>query len=83
MYIFRENCCGITKRLLEANTILPEIESRFRKGHGFSTALLNTIDKIITAKDAGEYALLILLDFSPAFDTLNHVMLLNEIHRNG
>nr|CAI5826915.1 unnamed protein product [Callosobruchus analis] len=49
---------------IEASTLLSEIQSEFRKGHGCSTALLTIIDEIIIAKDAGEYTVLILLEFS-------------------
>nr|CAI5826787.1 unnamed protein product [Callosobruchus analis] len=60
---------------LEVKTVLPEIQSGFRSGHSCSTALLK--------RDAGEYTVLILLDFSRAFDTLNHYLLLKILNFIG
>lgn len=61
---------------LELNGILPAVQSGFRSGYSSTTALLNITDDIIQATDEGKNTALILLDFSKAFDTINHKMLL-------
>ena len=56
---------------VENYNLLPETQSGFRRGHSCATALLNITDKIFRAHDAGLCSLLVLLDYSKAFDTLN------------
>ncbi|CAH1987782.1 unnamed protein product [Acanthoscelides obtectus] len=54
------------------NDILPENQSEFRSGHSCTTALLKVTDDIRKYIDDGNLCILILLDFSKAFDKLNH-----------
>lgn len=57
---------------IENNNILPYTQSGFRKGYSCATALLNVIDNILEATDSGKLTVLVLLDYSKAFDTINH-----------
>lgn len=57
------------------NNILPTVQSGFRPGHSCTTALLHIVDDVIEATDQGLCTVLILLDFSRAFDTVNHELL--------
>lgn len=57
--------------------IIPEIQSGFQHGFSCNTALLKITDDIFSALDAGKATLLVLLDFSRAFDTLNHEILIS------
>ena len=59
----------ISQELVDQN---PETQSGFRSGHSCSTALLNVTDSILRALDEGLCTILVLLDYSKAFDTLNH-----------
>lgn len=68
---------------VERNQILPVTQSGFRRHHGCSTALSNVTDDILRATDAGRVTILALLDFSKAFDTLNHKILLAILHFIG
>ncbi|XP_047543160.1 uncharacterized protein LOC125075491 [Vanessa atalanta] len=68
---------------LEANEILPCVQSGFRKGRSTSTALANVVDDVLRAQDAGEGTILVLLDFSRAFDTINLALLLSKLHYYG
>lgn len=61
---------------VENNDVLPCTQSGFRKGHSCATALLNVTDYILRATDSGLSTVLVLLDYSKAFDTLNHKTLL-------
>lgn len=68
---------------VEKNLILPETQSGFRQHHGCSTALANVSDDIFRATDEGKVTVLALLDYSKAFDTLNHRILLAVLHYIG
>lgn len=61
---------------IEINNILPETQSGFRAGHSCATALLNVTDHIFKATDNGLLTVLVMLDYSKAFDTLSHELLL-------
>ena len=60
---------------MEKNNILPDVQSGFRRGHGCATALLNVTDYIFKALDSNLCTVLIMLDYSRAFDTLSHTAL--------
>ncbi|XP_013147951.1 PREDICTED: uncharacterized protein LOC106110611, partial [Papilio polytes] len=64
---------------LETNNILPEFQSGFRKGHSTTTALLDVTDNIIAAQDDGMCTILVLLDFSRAFDCIDISLLLSKM----
>lgn len=68
--------------LLE-NEVIPTFQSGFRPGYSCSTALLHVVDDIMGATDQGLYTVLVLLDFSRAFDTLNFDMLKAILHYIG
>lgn len=56
--------------------ILPEAQSGFRPGYSCTTALLSVTDDIHTAVDNKLITVLVLLDFTRAFDTVSHETLL-------
>lgn len=62
---------------------LPEYQSGFRSGYGCATALTNVVDDILKATDNGEVTVLVLLDFSKAFDTIHHDILLEVLGKKG
>lgn len=68
---------------LKENNILPDIQSGFRPNHGCSTALLKVIDDILSARDTNKPTALVLLDYSKAFDTISHRLLLAILHYFG
>ena len=55
----------------------------FRKGCSTKTATLNITDNILHLLDAGEPCLPTLLDLSMAFDTVNHLALLETLKTRG
>lgn len=61
---------------LNSFEILPKFQSGFRPGHSCATALLRVVDDILHATDINEVTILALLDYSKAFDKLNHKLLL-------
>lgn len=60
---------------LTDNGLLTEAQSGFRKSHSTETALLSVCDDITTLVDEKNIVLLTLLDFSKAFDTIDHNIL--------
>lgn len=61
---------------LKNNNILPSKQSGFRSGYSCATALADVIDDLNRAMDKDKISILILLDFSKAFDNINHKILL-------
>lgn len=58
-------------------SILPFRQSGFRRGYSFVTALLDVFDDILRNIDVSNVSALLLLDFSKAFDRINHELLLS------
>lgn len=63
--------------------ILAETQSGFRPGYSCTTALLEVVDDVLTATDANKLTVLVLLDYSKAFDRINHRLLLAMLHYYG
>ena len=55
-------------------------QSGFKSGHSTETALLNVSDCLRRAADRGCASILVLLDLSSAFDTIDHTVLLDRLH---
>ena len=54
-------------------------QSGYRKHHSTKSALLRVSNDILRAIDDNSTALRLLFDLSAAFDTVNHVILLNRL----
>ncbi|XP_030759775.1 uncharacterized protein LOC115885127 [Sitophilus oryzae] len=68
---------------IENNNILPDTQSGFRVGHSCTTALLNVTDHIFRSINEDKFTLLVLLDYSKAFDALNHKALTKILEHIG
>ena len=68
---------------LNDHLLLQPLQSGFRKCHSTASALLKIISDIINAIDDQEVTILALLDFSKAFDTVNHKLLLAKLKSLG
>ena len=64
---------------IQHNNLHSEFQSAYRKHHSIETALLRVHNDLAIAIDAHYDAVLILLDLSAAFDTLDHSILLNRL----
>lgn len=72
-----ERCMEVQlRKYISDHNILPTSQSGFRPNHSCTTALLKVTDDIIRARDGGLCGILVLLDYSKAFDKVNHSMLL-------
>lgn len=66
-------------QFLHSNKLLSQFQSGFRPHHSTTSALLHITDDIRMNLNNKYSTLLILLDFSKAFDTINHNILLNKL----
>ena len=66
---------------LEVKAHYNQTHSGFRKGYSITTLLIKLRDDIKRAMNTSEATLGILLDYSKAFDTTDHLTLLKKLHR--
>ena len=73
----------VLKRLnlhMTENNLRDEMQSAYREQHSTETALMKVQHDIVHNLDYGHCVMLVLLDTSAAFDTINIDMLLNTLH---
>ncbi|XP_057290201.1 uncharacterized protein LOC130612880 [Hydractinia symbiolongicarpus] len=68
---------------IESNNIYKDTVNGFRKGCSTSTALMKLKDDIKKAMKANEVTLMVLIDFSKAFDTICHNKLIKKMASQG
>ena len=62
------------------NSVYPEMQSSYRKGHSTETALLRVVNDILMKMNSQEVTLFVMLDLSATFDNVNHDILLKRLH---
>ena len=60
------------------NELFPELQSAYRKSHSTETALVKIVNDILLDMNRQHVSLLVLLDLSAAFDTVDHTILLRR-----
>jgi hypothetical protein len=68
---------------LKKQNILYKYQFGFRKQHSTFMALMILVDQISNAFERGEYVMGVFLDFSKAFDTIDHNILLQKLNYYG
>ena len=68
----------VTSDLSEEN-LFPPFQSAYRLRHSTETVVLTVLSDVIDALDAGNIALLELLDLASAFDTVDHNLRLQRL----
>ena len=77
--IFERHVSIHLKDHFESNDLLYGRQSGFRKNHSCETALTKILDDWLTALDQNKIVGTVFLDFSKAFDLVNHTTLLRKL----
>ncbi|KAK6175738.1 hypothetical protein SNE40_014131 [Patella caerulea] len=64
---------------MQNHSLMYEYQSAYRNNHSTETALNHVFNTIRSGVDQGSIAMLVLLDLSAAFDTLDHSRILNRL----
>ena len=65
---------------LNSHNLYNTCQSAYRPGHSTETALLKVVNDLFLSLNKGNISVLALLDFSSAFDTIDHAILVHRLH---
>ena len=65
---------------LNSHNLYNTCQSAYRPGHSTETALLKVVNDLFLSLSKGNISVLVLLDFSSAFDTIDHPILVHCLH---
>ena len=65
---------------LNSHNLYNTCQSAYRPGHSTETALLKVVNDLFLSLNKGNISVLALLDFSSAFDTIDHIILVHHLH---
>ena len=75
--------CYQINKYFNTNVLFDILQSAYKQFHSTTTALINIVDDIYKALDKSELTILILLDYSKAFDCANHRLILAKLKALG
>ena len=64
---------------LERLNVIPDQQSAYREHHSVETTLCGIMDDMLGCLDEGRCGILVLLDLSAAFDTVDHELLIKDL----
>ena len=64
---------------VKQNNLYEPLQSAYKDGHSTETALLCVMQDLLMAKETQHVSILIMLDLSAAFDTIDHSLLLSRL----
>ena len=68
---------------IDKNKILYKYQFGFHKLHSTNHAIISLVKKIDNTLDSGKVMICVVLDIKKAFDTANHCVLLDKLHKYG
>uniref|UniRef100_A0A803SW27 Reverse transcriptase domain-containing protein n=1 Tax=Anolis carolinensis TaxID=28377 RepID=A0A803SW27_ANOCA len=74
---------GQLQQFLDDTAGLDPFQSGFRPGHGTETVLVAITDELRRQSDSGVSALLVLLDLTAAFDTVDYDLMIHRLAMSG
>ena len=69
--------------ILEVNEVVPSFQSAYKQFHSTETALCRIYNDLVLNTCAGKASVLVMLDLSAAFDTVDHQLLVNDMEEVG
>jgi Reverse transcriptase (RNA-dependent DNA polymerase) len=66
---------------IKASGLLPPLQSGIKQSFSTNTAVLKVLSDLLAAVHCGDVGILVLLDLSAAFDTVDHMIMLKHLKR--
>ena len=67
---------------LSENALHPPLQSAYRQHHSTETAIVKVVNDVLCAMDSKKCVLLVMLDLSAAFDTVDHEVLFHRLNHS-